>query len=95
MQGYCSVVLFFSFQDLFIQYEWNNFLHSQVQRCISAILSSEIIPRCCDNKTSDSEDKRSCDGEVKENQLTQENNLLLQHVRLVCYSDSWREECWV
>ena len=30
--------------DLFTRYEWNNFLHTNVQQCIFAILSHEVRP---------------------------------------------------
>jgi len=57
--------------DLFIRYEWNNFLHTYVQQAVSAILNSEPIPN--DN------------GEESENKLLkhlfQECNLIQKVLR--------------
>lgn len=37
-----NVFLYFSLQDLYLKFVWNNFLHTQVESCISNILS--IVP---------------------------------------------------
>ena len=39
------------FQDLFFKYSWNNFLHTQVEHCVSTILN---------NPPSEEDGKRSC-----------------------------------
>lgn len=39
--------------DLFFTYVWNNFLHSQVQQCISGALVAHIKPNEAEHETSD------------------------------------------
>ena len=50
VSGYCHFVLFLTPQGLFFQYPWNNFLHAQVEACVSASLTS-TLPTSMDDDT--------------------------------------------
>lgn len=69
--------------DLFCEYEWNNFLHSQVQRCISAILSSECTPRSCYNKSKNNSEEEGGGDDLK-NGPNEDDNILLKHLFEEC-----------
>lgn len=55
----CMIFLLIYFQDLFFKYPWNNFLHSQVEGCIHAAVTSTaglaVVAQGDDGNTESSE----------------------------------------
>lgn len=66
------------FQDLFFKYTWNNFLHFQVELCITAILMHSVP-----GSKLLTENEEETDGNVSWENAEAPENLMLTHVSVL------------